>query len=410
MKKTITTSTVVSFLMLVILSIFILTPQLAHPIKSVISAVWMLALTVLTFLMLKTGKTSRYRSIFFIIFAFSFVLSFVAGLIEERGSMALTQEIVDKKETPLCPVAIPQLILPLLFRQELIFPTKIFGGPYGGFVAIMLLWLVGTLALGRGWCSWGCFFGGIDEGFSKVLRKPVINSRKMNPRILLIPFVVLVVIVAWSFIAMEPKYCEWLCPLKLVTEYSEINSLITYLQAIMFITLGMGLLIILPILMKKRTQCSLLCPLGALQSLISPVNLYRIETDASKCTGCGRCMVVCPTFSIRKADGGNTHHASITCTRCGKCMDECPENALCFRLKGCRTTVLTLSQRIQSRLSEWKGRLLAHPVKVMEEVFEPRTLFIFTAIVFGGTLSGSMVTDAAFRIYLLITTGSLLTH
>jgi ferredoxin-type protein NapH len=409
MKKTITTSIIVSFVMLAILSIFILTPHLAHPVKSIISAVWMLTLAALTFLILKTGKTSRYRSIFFIIFAFSFVLSFVAGLIEERGNLALTQEIVDKKETPLCPVAIPQLILPLLFRQELIFPTKVFGGPYGGFIAILLLWLVGTLALGRGWCSWGCFFGGIDEGFSKVLRKPVINSRKINPRILLIPFVVLVLIAAWSFIAMEPKYCEWLCPLKLVTEYSEINSLITYLQAIVFITLGMGLLIILPILMKKRTQCSLLCPLGALQSLISPVNLYRVETNASKCTGCGRCQTVCPTFSIKKTEG-HIHHASITCTRCGKCIDECPENAIHFGLKGCRTPPLRLSRRIRSRLNGWKGRLLAHPFLIVEEIFEPRTLFVFTAIVFGGTLSGSMVTDALFRIYMLITTGNILVH
>jgi ferredoxin-type protein NapH len=409
MKKTITTSTIVSFMMLTILSIFILTPHLAHPVKSVISAIWMLILVALTFLILKTGKTSRYRSIFFIIFAFSFVLSFVAGLIEERGNMALTQEIVDKKETPLCPVAIPQLILPLLFRQELIFPTKVLGGPYGGFVAIMLLWLVGTLALGRGWCSWGCFFGGIDEGFSKVLRKPLIDSRKINPRILLIPFVVLVVIVAWSFMAMEPKYCEWLCPLKLVTEYVEITSLTAYLQAIVFITLGMGLLVILPILMKKRTQCGLFCPLGALQSLIGPANLYHVVIDTSKCTECGRCQAVCPTFSIKKTDN-NIHHASITCTRCGKCMDECPGNAIRFGLKGCQTATQRLSQRIRSRMNGWKGRLLAHPVRVIEEIFEPRTLFIFTAIVFGGTLSGSMVTDAAFRVCLLITTGNLLTH
>ena len=276
-------------------------------------------------------------------------------------------------------------------------------------MAIFLLWVVGFLALGRGWCSWGCFFGGIDEGFSKVLKKPLINSRKINPKILLIPFVVLIVIVGWSFMAMEPKYCEWFCPLKLVTEYVEINSLLTYLQAIVFITLGMGLLFILPTLMKKRTQCGLFCPLGALQSVISPINLYRVETDASKCTGCGRCQTICPTFSIKKT-GGNIHRASITCTRCGKCMDECPEKAIHYTLKGCRTVDQPLSRRIRTRLDGLKGRLLAHPVLVAEEIFEPRTLFVFTAIVFGGTLSGSMVTDAFYRIYLLITTGSMLVH
>ena len=110
MKKTITTSLMVSFLMLAILSVFVLSPYVMHPTKAIISGVWLLLLVAITFLILKTGKTSRYRSIFFIIFAFSFVLSFIAGLIEERGSMALTQEVIDNNETPLCPVAIPHLI------------------------------------------------------------------------------------------------------------------------------------------------------------------------------------------------------------------------------------------------------------------------------------------------------------
>ena len=44
MKKTITTNTIVSFLMLAILSVFIVILNLTHPVESIISAVWLLAL------------------------------------------------------------------------------------------------------------------------------------------------------------------------------------------------------------------------------------------------------------------------------------------------------------------------------------------------------------------------------
>ena len=82
--------------------------------------------------------------------------------------------------------------------------------------------------------------------------------------------------------------------------FDKINNLIAYLQAIIFITLGMGLLVILPLLMKKRTQCALFCPLGALQSVTGSINPYRVKIDKDKCNECGRCKTVCPTFSITR--------------------------------------------------------------------------------------------------------------
>ena len=96
--------------------------------------------------------------------------------------------------------------------------------------------------------------------------------------------------VAWSFVVLEPVYCDWLCPLKLVTEHHEIDNSVAYLQAIIFITLGMGLLFILPLLTKKRTHCGLFCPLGAMQSLMSPANPYRVRIDPERCRGCRECV------------------------------------------------------------------------------------------------------------------------
>ena len=399
-RKSVFTSALVSLFLMLLLSTFIMSEHVVDDTRLIASGIWTLYLTFMTFMILRTGRTRPWRSIFFIVYAFSFVFIFISDLIAERGSMTLTREIIEANETPLCPVAIPQLILPVLLRKLLIFPTQIVSGPYGGFWSILFLWLVGFLAMGRGWCSWGCFFGGIDEGFSKVLRKPLLNTRKMPERLRYLPYAVLLVIVVWSFLALEPAYCSWLCPLKLVTEYPAVDSPAAYLQAIIFITLGMGLLVILPILTKKRTQCALFCPMGAMQSVMSPLNPYRVRIDYDACHGCRKCEAACPTFSIvtaarvdcREAGGNRTRtplpKIGRSCTHCGECMAACPEGAIGYALVG-----VPMPRRETDRIAAplWK-RLLRFPRRVFLEIFEGSTLFLFTAVSFGATLSGSFVT------------------
>lgn len=345
----------------------------------------------------RTGKVSKYRSIFFIIYAFSFIISFVSHLIEQRGGMVLTQQAIDNLEVPLCPVAIPQLILPAILKQMLIFPTKLLEGPYGGFYPILFMWLVGVISLGKGWCSWGCFFGGIDEGFSKILHKEKIPSKNLNPKWRYFSFALLFVIIIWAFLSMEPVYCAWICPLKLVTEYVEITNLTTYLQAVIFITLGIGLLIILPLLSKKRIHCGTFCPLGASQSIVGLINPYRVKIDKEKCINCKKCEKLCPIFAI------NEGKISMTCIRCGKCMDECPTRAIDFRLLG-----IPFSTKDRVLSSRIKNKILALPLRFIEEIIDARTIFVFGALLFGAIISGSFVPQTMLRIYRLFTEGTLL--
>jgi polyferredoxin len=405
-RKSIITCMIISFFLLLLLSTFVMAGHVVDDTRLAASGLWTLYLTFMTFMILRTGRTRPWRSIFFILYAFSFVFIFISDLIAERGSMALTQEIIEANETPLCPVAIPQLILPALLRKLLIFPTQIVSGHYGGFWAIFFLWFVGFIAMGRGWCSWGCFFGGIDEGFSKVLRKPLLNTKKMMPRLRYLPYAVLLVAVVWSFLALEPNYCAWLCPLKLVTEYPAVDNPAAYAQAIIFITLGMGLLVILPILTKKRMQCGLFCPLGAMQSLASPLNPYRVRIDHDACKGCRKCVAACPTFSIvatrpqgnpvdsRSSPSGPVPEIDRTCTHCGECMAACPEGAIEYALVG----VPTARPFDPDGDRPWWKRLLRIPRRVFLEIFEARTLFVFTAVMFGATLSGDFVTRTLARL------------
>jgi len=395
MKKSLLTSILISTVYFLLISIFVIANPsgVEHLEIFLFKLIWVVFLTFTVFMILQTGKISKYRSIFFVIFAFAFILVFVGHLLETRGSMALTQEIIDNNETPLCPIAIPMLILPAMFKNTVIFPTTLMGTSFGGFFPILFLWLVSLITLGRGWCSWGCFYGGIDEGFSNITKKPIIPTKIIKQWLRLIPFVVLTVIVIWSFVAMSPVYCSWLCPLKLVTEYVEINSMKTYLQAIIFITLGMSLLIILPILTKKRTQCTFFCPLGAFQSLLGKVNPYTIKINKDKCIDCKKCINVCPMMAISEKDL-TKGKVAITCSKCGKCIENCPTNAIDFKLPG------------KPILPQSSNRF----ANILKEFLSPTTIFIFTAMVFGGILSGGIVSGAMFRIFNLFVNGTLLIH
>lgn len=57
----------------------------------------------------------------------------------------------------------------------------------------------------------------------------------------------------------------------------------------------------------------------------------QLVVDAQKCRGCGTCMQMCPTGTIRQSlENGSFVHASVpgTCTDCGLCMTVCPCEAL----------------------------------------------------------------------------------
>lgn len=55
--------------------------------------------------------------------------------------------------------------------------------------------------------------------------------------------------------------------------------------------------------------------------------------DVGRCSGCGRCVAVCPLRIITLKTSGYRKHAVITaterCTACGRCFLACPINVIC---------------------------------------------------------------------------------
>jgi len=352
------------------------------------SLVYLVFMTVLAYLLFRSGRVHRYRSIFFSVYAIAFVLNFIPILLETRGHIALTGRDIANLDTPLCHLTIPMLILPGLVYGVLIFPTKLFANM--GFYPMLFLWLGATVVLGKGWCSWGCFYGGLDEFFSKLLPKRIVSSRKFNYSLRWFPFALLLVIVVWSFLALDPVYCGWLCPFKAVTEFVQPTNWLIWVQTGIFVVLFLGLVVVLPLLMKRRTQCGLFCPFGAFQSFVGLANPYRVRIDKEKCNQCGACVDQCPTFAITRETLAK-NKVSITCARCGRCMEICPRDAIQFSLLGVPL----------------RGQTARKP-GFLSEVFRPDSLFTFGALLFGAVISGGMAAQVLLRFVHLARTGSFL--
>ena len=52
-----------------------------------------------------------------------------------------------------------------------------------------------------------------------------------------------------------------------------------------------------------------------------------MQVDEKRCTGCGRCLDVCPTGAMRLVDGVAAIDTSL-CRECQACLEACPNGAI----------------------------------------------------------------------------------
>ena len=332
----------------------------------------------------KMGSGVIYRRIFQTVFAVGFCIAFISDLIAERGSMAITSQAMSNSELPFCHIAIPQVLLPLLVTKNIIFPARI-TGHYASVASMILIWLVCTLTVGRGWCSWICFYGGWEEGFSYVAKKPRIKLLPKNKELREFHFGFFFFIVLASLCELACIYCEWFCPFKLVTEFSPVDSIPSLIATIMFVGLFIGLVIVLPILTKKRTQCSSLCPFGAFASLTDRFSIFQMKIDTGKCSGCMKCASACPFSAIDiKTIQEKKGHPEITCAKCGECVSVCPNKAISydFRFNKNKTACACSSKSKKPRTAA--GR-------VIQQLLHPANLFRFAAFTFAVVMSSDFM-------------------
>jgi ferredoxin len=99
---------------------------------------------------------------------------------------------------------------------------------------------------------------------------------------------------------------------------------------------NLGLVVGLGFLAKGgRAYCNLLCPVGALDALANRLGMRlgrRVRVDAGRCTACGACAKVCPTWAIEV--GGTARIDPLACLPCRDCEGVCPEEAIRYGRAG----------------------------------------------------------------------------
>lgn len=305
-------------------------PNFSDPSGAVALVSAFLLVNILYFLMHFTGKTDKYRAVLFIIFALSLSFTLIRNMVEIRHSMSFSEADIVECKIPFCHLVIPMMILPAAFTKSIIFPGSIIGG-FANISSMIILWLVSTLVLGRGFCSWGCFYGGWDDGFSRIRKRPVL--KKINTLWKWMPFAVLLMVVLTAAITLVPTYCDWLCPFKAVTEFEKVTTVESATKAGVFLTLFGGLVVVLPVMTRKRTQCSFLCPMGAINTLSNKITPFTVKINKESCTECYKCVEACPLYALTKEDVA-AGKVSIFCSKCGKCVDACSRKAIQYGIKG----------------------------------------------------------------------------
>ena len=150
-------------------------PNFSDPASGLAMLTVFLLVNVLYFSMHFTGKTDKYRAILFIIFAMSLSYTLIHNMLQVRQSMSFSQADILECKIPFCHLVIPMMILPAAFTKSIIFPGSIIGG-FANISSMVVLWVIATIVLGRGFCSWGCFYGGWDDGFSRLRKRRVIKN------------------------------------------------------------------------------------------------------------------------------------------------------------------------------------------------------------------------------------------
>ncbi|MCX8057850.1 MAG: 4Fe-4S binding protein [Spirochaetes bacterium] len=409
---------IIIFLLMLILLFFFNLFNANDNISKLSGILVILFLFYLFFKIIQTGEISKYRRILFIFSAATFFPTFIAMLIEERGTMFLSYKEIFLNETPFCHIVIPMVILPYFLEKILIFPARL-TGHFAAFYAMVVIFILSCLTVGRGFCSWVCFYGGWDECSSRIFKRKFINIPEKFKNIRYLNFAFLLAIILTSLASFSPSYCTWFCPWKLITEYEQLVNFSTMFSFIFTVLIFFTTVIIFPILTKKRTHCMSFCPYGALASLLDKLSLFRVRVNFDKCVKCLRCANVCPVMAIDEQKIKYEKNPILTtCLKCGECIDKCQVRALEYvsfyhndfekKINSKNTRDNNYSEGTLKKIDKKISKINVYLKNTFLQIFSAHTLMIFSGFLIGSIILGGFAQGTIYRLINLLLKGSFL--
>lgn len=199
-------------------------------------------------------------------------------------------------------------------------------------VALVVGVLSATFFLGRYWCSHLCPIGASTETVSRVIPKALKLdfSRVPAPSFRYGYLAVFLLSSALGVGSLCCNYCNFATiPRLFGAAFSQADAAYFLRSAGM---INLGLMVALGFVAKGgRAYCNLLCPIGALDALSNKIGAKfgrRMRVNAGKCTGCGACSKVCPTWALQVKDRASID--DLSCIPCGKCEKICPQEAITY--------------------------------------------------------------------------------
>jgi len=167
-------------------------------------------------------------------------------------------------------------------------------------VLVISIVILSSLVVGRVFCGYVCPPGALQE---LAYLAPIRRSSSITVKVRLGVFIAMV------FLAVMFSF-----------NLTKVLGLPDLFQLVV----GPGLVIFLAIIVSStvvyRPFCRLVCPFGALSSLLSWKSVYGVRRN-SNCVNCGRCEKVCPPQVLKERAGSE-------CYLCGRCLATCHKDAL----------------------------------------------------------------------------------
>ena len=196
------------------------------------------------------------------------------------------------------------------------------------FVAALIVLCAYTVVFGRFFCGFACAFGSFGDAVralyvcicKKLKRKPITMKTSVVKKIQAVKYIVLVIIAVACYAGVYNKakgFSPWDVFSMLHARNFKLGGYALGVVILVLIAVGMCL--------QERFFCRVLCPMGAVFSILPVLPLSTLRRDRAECIkGCRACTMKCSSDIELAAD--TAPELSGDCFQCQKCIDTCPKD------------------------------------------------------------------------------------